>query len=494
MSELPSATVANPQPPFHQRPGIRLVVRVVLIVAACAVGWKLFKRFTRPEESKELAVRQDKARAQIGKAFDDLFDDQLNAGSSDVKIESRFELSGGLDESYANPRSCAKGFDDAFKEALGPDVVTFTTSDYGKTSGDLSFTGKITPHGTGFQLPNSPTVYKGIAISGDIKFLGKKVHVEITPPDDIQFDFSTYGFDLMNHGPSASDVAAGILQGSCKEAALTALEKMTPWERPPPPEKRDPVKDCEQGFHCRENAEQLEETDKATASKLYLKACENHDDEACTRAADLAIAAKKPGTELDSMGAIGIALEMNCHTEIVSACAGAGRIAMVSDDDKPVSEYRRREALVSFIRGCDLGDANACAAAATVVQGTPFADAGPILAGEKDTVVSKKLGTVFALHWGQWHQMDNGQPTIWTTTKPPAPPKGAYVASFSGDTIPAAIHPPEGVTAVWAVSLDGSHGGDYDHECVACRTNEHGDSPWSMVPLDCICALAPPKH
>jgi hypothetical protein len=30
----------------------------------------------------------------------------------------------------------------------------------------------------------------------------------------------------------------------------------------------DPVAECERGFHCRSNAEMLEETDPATAAKL----------------------------------------------------------------------------------------------------------------------------------------------------------------------------------------------------------------------------------
>ncbi|HEY4056404.1 MAG TPA: hypothetical protein VGM39_07335 [Kofleriaceae bacterium] len=492
MSEFPSATVENAKPPFHQRAGVRLVLRVVLIAAACFVGWRLFKRFTRPESSKELAVRQDKARKTIGKAFDSLFDDQLDDGSPDVKLETRFKLEDGLDTSYASEGGCAKGFSDAFKEVLGADVVTFEVTGWKDTSNTLSFNGTIAPHGSGFQLANSDKVYKGIMLSGDIKFLGKSVHVDITPPDDIQFDYSTYGFDLYSHGPSEADVAAGILQGSCKEAGLQLLEKMTPWERPPPEEKRDPVKDCEQGFHCRENAEVAEATDKVAASKMYLKACENHDEAACTRAADLAIEAKKPGSELDSMRAIGLQLEMSCHSETVTACAGAGRIAMTSDDDQPVSEYRRKEALVSFVRGCDLGDPNACQLAAIVVPKTPFADAAAILSAEKETVVSKKLGTIFGLHWGQWHKMDNGQATIWTTTKPPSPPKGSYLKSFSGAEIPAAIHPPDGVSTVWAISLDRGTGGDYDQECSECRVNAHSDSPFAMGPFDCICALTPP--
>ncbi|HEY4181419.1 MAG TPA: hypothetical protein VGM90_31450 [Kofleriaceae bacterium] len=490
MSELPSATVANAKPPFYQRAGFRTVVKVALIVAACAVGWKLFKRFTRPESSKELAVRQDKARKIVGKAFDKLFDDQLDDGKTDVKIESRFKLEGGLGESYASETGCAKGFTDAFKDALGPDVVTFTSTSWKDASNTLTFTGTVSPHGSGFQLPNSPTVYQGIGISGDIEFLGKKVHVDITPPDDIQFDYSTYGFSLDSHGPSESDVAAGILQGSCKEAGLELLEHMTPWLRPEP-EKRDPVKECEQGFHCQENAAALAATDKPKAARMFLKACDNHEDDACIRAADLAIEARKPGTEMDSMGAIGIALEMDCHMEIVSACSGAGRIALTpeKDGDEP-SDYRRQQALLSFLRGCDLGDPDQCTAAAPLVKGTPFADAQLILSGEKQTVVSKKLGTVFGLHWGQWHQIDNGQPTIWTTTKPPAPPKDAMVTTFSDDKIPDAIHPPAGIRTVYAIALRGG-GGEYDRECTACQPNLHGHGPFDLAPVSCVCALSP---
>lgn len=484
MNDVPRAHVENSRIPLHQRPGIRKAVTVAAIVAACVGGWKLLKMATRSEANKKLEARQDKARAQIGHGLDDLFERQLDEDTNRVALVLKLDTDRALGDRYSGT-GCAKGLEQAFAEALGPDVVSVSSSTYGDSGLRLELAGNVTATDRRFQLPHSRTEYTGIRLVGDLKLVGKTVHVDVEPPADLEFEYTRYSFDM--GGVTDSDVAGGIMQGTCRQAGYVLLEQLTSWKRPEPPPPSDPMKDCERGFHCRESADALAETDPATAAELYAKACQHDDEEACELLAAIVIAS--PSRAKDALARV--TLDLACSQEQARACAAGAQVALISDEPgKPPSDWRRRDALLLALRACDLGVRDACTMAAPLVKGTPYAEAAPLLAGAS-SVKSKRMGTLFALRWGQWTNMDRGQPTMWATKRPAKLPEGAIVREFSGDKLPRGIVPPSGVETVYAIALDGGHGG-VDTQCAVCKPSGGGGSIYSMRNMDCVCSLTPP--
>jgi hypothetical protein len=186
-----------------------------------------------------------------------------------------------------------------------------------------------------------------------------------------------------------------------------------------------------------------------------------------------------------------VALEMACQRDLAHACTGAAQVSLIADEaGTPPSDYQRREALPFALRACDLGDRDACTLAAPLVKNTPYAEAAPLLGGAK-SVASKQMGTLFAFRWGQWTKMDRGQPTLWGTKRPSKLPEGAIVRELGAATLPRGIVPPPGVETVYALALDGGHGG-YDAPCDHCNPSGGGGSIYSMRSLDCVCAVSPP--
>src|SRR5258708_3275271 len=106
---------------------IRKLVTVAVIVVVAFVGWKLMKRWNRSDANKQLEARQDKARERIGDGLDALFDRLLDDDTTTVELSAQFDVARELGAGY-EAFKCGYGFEDAFKDALGPDVVTFSTS------------------------------------------------------------------------------------------------------------------------------------------------------------------------------------------------------------------------------------------------------------------------------------------------------------------------------------------------------------------------------
>jgi len=486
MGDVPSAIVESPRPPLRPRPereaALKKAIATVVIVAGCFGAWKLLKIYTRSDASKQLEARQDKARARIGHGLDDLFDRQLDHESSTIDLVASLDVASGLGAGY-DASDCATGFNDAFQDALGSDVVTVSALGIDPDpSTQLEIRGTVTPSGQVFQLPNSSTTYPGIAMAADMKWLGKSLHASVEPAQEIEFTYTQFGISL--EGLSREDVAGGILQGTCKQLGYSLIESRTKWRRPPPPPRPDPVAECERGFHCRENAEELEEKDPAAAGRLFASACEHDDEDACLRGAAIEMNLSK-GID-DHRAQAEVMLEMACARDLARTCTASARIKMTPlEPGKAVSPGQRDEALAADLRGCDLGDSEGCEAAVPLLKGTPFADAAPLLAGSP-TARSRTLGTIFALRWGQWSQLDQGQATAWVTKEPAHLPEGAVVTPFSGDRIPAGIQPPDGVTTVYAIALRG--GGE---RCQQCMPSGGGDSIYSMRSMSCVCAIAP---
>lgn len=487
---IPPAIVESPRPPHRPTPArataIRKLIAVAVIASASFACWRLIKSWLRSETSKQLEARQDRARAKIGNGLDELFERQLDVEDTTVELVAHLEVAAELGRGY-DAVHCGWGLDEAFEEALGPGVVTFSTpGGRWKPAASLVVRAKLTPSGQRFQLPHASEAYPGIRMSADMTMLGRDVHADVQPAADIEFKHLQPALSFAK--VSASDVAGGILQGTCKQAGYALLEALTTWKRPPPPPRADPVAECERGFRCRDNAEMLEATDRATAAKLYAEACVHDDEAACLRSAELEVELSRGSDEHRAQARV--LLEMACARDLAGACAGAGRIALLPlEPGKPPSDWQRHEALVLYLRACDLGVRDACAAAAPLLEGTAFAEAAPLLTGAA-SVRSRTLGTIFALRWGQWTKRDRGQPTAWLTSQPPRVPDGAIVTPFEVGKLPPGVIAPAGATTVYAVALRGSHGG-HDDRCHRCMPSGGGDGMFAMRSFDCVCALAP---
>ncbi|HWU88658.1 MAG TPA: hypothetical protein VN253_15435 [Kofleriaceae bacterium] len=492
MNGIPSAIVENPRPPHRLTPeranAIRKIIAVAIITSAAFACWRLIKPWLRSETSKRMEARQDQAREKIGNGLDELFEHQLDAEDTTVELVAYFDVAAELGRGY-DAFNCGVGLDDAFKEALGPDVVTFST--LGMRSDPamrLVVSATLTSSGQRFQLPHASEEYPGIRMSADLAFLGHGVHADVQPAADIEFKhWQQRG--ILFEKVSASDVASGIMQGTCKQAGYALLEALTAWKRPPPPLPRaDPVAECERGFHCRDNAEMLEATDRVTAAKLYAKACADDDEEACLRSADLEVELSRGGDRHPVEARVTLA--MACARELAAACARAGQLALLPlEPGKPPSDWQRHEALVLYLRACDLGARDACAAAAPLLEGTAFAEAAPLLTGTA-SVRSRTFGTIFALRWGQWTKFDRGQPTVWVTSRSARVPDGVIVTPFEVGRLPPGVVAPAGATMVYAVALDGGRGG-HDDRCDRCMPSGGDDSVFAMRSFACVCALAP---
>lgn len=463
----------------------RIAIVAALVVAGYG-GCKAYKKLTRTDANKALEVRQDNAREKIGTALDDVFEAALDADENTLALEATLSVATDLRASYT-PGACADGFQEAFEEVLGPDVLKISADSYNRVKKyPLVLDATVQKTDREFVLANSRTPFPGIQLVGDVKLAGKTVHVEVEPGSDISFEYSRMSLDT--RAVDASEVAAGLMQATCKEAGYDVLEKLTTWKRPTAKSSTDPMGDCERGFRCVESGDALAEKDPATAEKLYVKACQEHDAQACSRLAS--VVAGSP--EKTDHALAFVTLQMECVQDLAAACVGGAMVAQIPrHPNDRVSDYQRKDALVMALRGCDLGERDGCEIAAPLVKGTPFAEAAPwLVSGEP--VVTKKMGTLFGLKWGQWTKMDGGQATMWVTKRPPNLPAGAIVREFSAGELPKGISAPANARTVYAVALDGVNGGQYDGRCETCRPSGGGGSIYSMRALDCVCVISPP--
>jgi hypothetical protein len=165
-------------------------------------------------------------------------------------------------------------------------------------------------------------------------------------------------------------------------------------------------------------------------------------------------------------------LDLACMNELPRSCVARGQITLASG---PRSQAREREAVLGFVRGCDLGDREGCEAAA------------PLIASLK---LFPKLRP-FAVKWGQWTQYDDGQLTAWVTTSP-AREEGMLVREFSAANPPKGVVPPPGADKIYAVA-DKHALLQTDTECSSCQPSGKpaSDVMFSMRSRSCVCALAP---
>lgn len=477
MAELPHAIIDNP--PLHRRPWVRKLGIGVAIVIGLVVAKKAWHAIWRSDSNKALEKAQDAARERIGPGLDAMFEAELDNDDNTLLLEPKFDITRAPDVSDV---ACENGLTAAFDQALGKGVVVVSTRDWKGSAPHLGVTATFTPTDQVFQLPHSDKTFNGLAMSADVKFLGKSFHVDVKPAEEFEFSYVS-GPVLMGQGIDDYQVKSGIVQGTCQQLGYAILEKMTTWKRPAA-KPRDPVKDCEHGFGCADNADTVAAKDPAAAAKMYQAACDDKDQDACIRAADLELSIAK-GHD-DHYAAAEVGLEMACSArDLAKTCAAAARVILTTADGKPPADYDRDRALPLLLRGCDLGDAAACTAAAPIVkQMKSFAEAAPLFTGAS-TARSKTYGSIFALKWGQWTTFDQGQPTLWVTKEPAHPADDVLVTRFERSELPKGLSIPDNVDVVYAIARKA--GGD---RCNGCKPSGGGDSAFAFRSLDCVCVIA----
>jgi hypothetical protein len=360
MTDLPPAIVESPRSPLRPRPehanALRKLIAVGIVIGTCFGCWKLLHPWWRSESNKQLEARQNRARDNVGNALDELFAHQLEADSTSIDLVASFDVAPELGGGY-DPATCGWGFDDAFSEALGPDVVRVST--FGmvpQPATRLAIAATIRPSGKAYLLPRSHLSYTGIVVTADMTFLGKQLHVELAPGPDIEFKHVQLGIPF--RGTSDSEIAGAVIQGMCKQLGYAVLEAWTKWKRPPI-RRLDPMAECDEGYHCRDNAEAIERTDGATAARFYAKACELGDDNACMSVADLEVVLT---TTAEHRARVLAVLDAACARSLAGACYAAARIVLMPiDRGTEVSSQQRHDARAYYLRSCDLGDGDACA-------------------------------------------------------------------------------------------------------------------------------------
>ena len=443
MRDIPAAIVESGRPPL--RPAFRNAIIVAVVAVACGVGWQLIAPMVHSDATKELEARQDKARASVGSGLDALFAHQLDVGNTSIELAMSVE--GGNVQPGYTAAQCSTGFDNAFSDALGPGVVSFSTVAIAPVPSSLLAIAAKLEWTQRFRIPSTNVDYYGLAMNADMTFLGNTVHADVVPIADAQFDAYELGVSLA--GASTTEVDAGVIQRTCRQAAYTLLEALTTWKRPPPPPRPDPVKECEDGYHCVDNARVLEASDRAAAARMYGIACDRDTWWACSSAADLEIELSK-GQDAHRARAQAI-LDGACTKRLTDTCAEAGRLALIPiAPGAPVSPEQRHTSLLYDLRGCDIGSTMACNAATELLAGTPFADATSLLTAS-DWAASRTFGTIFAFRAGEWSK--RGPPTIWATRSPVPVPDGATITPVPADKVPAGIDAPEGAITVYAITI-----------------------------------------
>ena len=209
---------------------------------------------------------------------------------------------------------------------------------------------------------------------------------------------------------------------------------------------------------------------------MYLAAGGDHDEAGCLRAAELAVS----GSHDDRISAE-FQLEMACAGDLAKTCAATARVLLAPTPDKPTSDYEREKALPLLLRGCDLGDPEACTAALPLVkQSKEVAEAATLLAGAT-SARSKIYGSIFALKWGQWTSLDRGQATLWVTKEPAHADANTLVMRFDRSELPKGLAIPDNVDVVYAIASK-----TIGDRCTVCKPS--GGS--SFRAIDCVCVIA----
>ena len=455
-------------------------------------------------------------------------------GTPTIELDAFAEASAGLAQPGATVATvdrdtfkafgCAAGFSDAFKAALGSEVISFDAGEVDPLPPPVvTATYTMRPSGSGYVVQNGRRVFPGIAITGSVTFGDVTVSMDATPPSNLEF--TTDAMSGAFEGGQDGDIAYALLRATCAEAGYRVVEKMTGWVRPDATPKaatpEDAIAACKQkptAKDCLAAGDALEPTDALAAEHAYSQGCDATGldaDEACVKFADLALARaptlKKtpladPGLDLTFKARF--AAERACHAHYGAGCLRRGSM---------VRDHEPQEAFDFFVRACDLGDARGCDLAVAMVGQTGLFDSPypPAAAGlrarscwlshtkcapePKHAKTAMKVREVavgddvpFDVRWEDWLDLDQGHAAMWIAsaqasdavyTKLGAEIGHGTARVYERAEVPYGIEPPAGAKTVWAIYLSSASAMPEEPRCRECT----GDPQPQLYVGGCTC-------
>lgn len=317
------------------------------------------------------AVRLDVDRASFAEV-----EPKLRSPEADVvAMGAEVEKAGGYE--------CAKGLSAAFAALTGSDVIA-VAEDAPSDDARLTLSWSARANGSSYANPHGRRVFPGFDITARMELATRSgalaiVEATETPGPDVDYltDVLGAGFRL-----DQDDVASGMVAAACRRLGERLIEELTGQPPPKTPVRGfdDRVKECDASVAsaCFEVGRRLRDGDGVTADRAraleYLdKGCRASGLEAgkaCVAAAELELErpVKDEMDAMDRRAKASVTLDNGCRLHDAEACARRAELELTPyKDGAPPSAYAEGEALVRWLRACDLGHGGACHRAALLV-------------------------------------------------------------------------------------------------------------------------------
>lgn len=366
---------------------------------------------------------------------------------------------------------CQFGLNDAFEKALGSEVITFERPEPGVavTGIHIEATYAIHASGSAYQTEVGNRVFPGIRMTGELKLVDgtqtlATISMDAEPPPSMSF--STDMFSGLTEGGNDASVGQALGAGACETVGYRLIEQLTGLA-PPEPEttkRKEPTSEEELLAACQ---------DMSVGSPT---ACGNYADllfaQASSAGQGSAVFAKDSQLELASKARIYFMKGCDAHDGY--SCMRRGWVGTHRPDGSTPSPDAYLEALDSYVRACDLGNAEGCALA------TQALTVPEILGKQPKLIRGVSLGkdTVFDVTWQDWIDFDEGHAAVWVASKQSEGEVRDRLATFGTDArifplaeLPYGIKPPAGTVTVWGVYLNpaGSSGLGNQMPCSPCN-------------------------
>jgi hypothetical protein len=286
----------------------------------------------------------------------------------------------------------------------------------------------------------------------------------------------------MTESGNDESVGTALGKGACETVGYRLIEKLTGLKPPEPEtvEHEEPTSEAELLAACEDFSVGSPAACGKYADLMFAKASE--------AGQGSAVFAKDNQMELASTARI--YFMKGCDAYDGYSCMRRGWVGNHRLDGSTPSPHAYGEALDSYVRACDLGNAEGCALA-TEALATP-----EILGKKPKTVRGVALGkdTIFDVTWQDWIDFDEGHAALWVASKQSEDEVRTRLGALIGSTnarifplaeLPYGITPPAGTTTVWAVyvSQASSSGLGTQMPCRPCN----GEPPPRFSVGGCTC-------
>ncbi len=368
---------------------------------------------------------------------------------------------------------CQYGLRDAFKQVLGAELITFDRPDAGTAVSGIHIEATYAIHasGTTYQTEVGNRVFPGIRMTGELKLVDgtqtlATVSMDAEPPPSLTFSTDMYGG--LTEGGNDESVGTALGEGACETVGYRLIEQLTGLKPPEPAtnDQKEPTSEEELLAACRDHRVGSPAACGAYADLLVAQASEaGQGSAAVTKDAQLELASKAR-----------IYFMKGCDAHDGYSCMRRGWVDTHRPDGSAPSPHAYLEAFDSYVRACDLGNAEGCALASDSLR-------DPEVLGPKPrTVRGVALGkdTIFDVTWQDWIDYDQGHAALWVASKQSEDEVrgrlGVLVGTNNARVFPLAelpfgIAPPAGTATVWAVYPNpaGSSGLGNQMPCKPCN-------------------------